>query len=264
MIVYFCYPPAFIGYALQHTIDRCINLPLTFNWSDSVIFKYLSFVLWDGVIHFPSVFRKDLAILEGEDLLQRVGDECVSYETVQSFSVRVNVEEGYSPAHWKQETQILSALRKWTSWECPPSVCVQIVDYACPAERQSRRSWSSSGVNSSLCKWVTGIKPLNTVTVMFPLCCWGHIMITVLDSAVCTAGMTRSPSSGVAAEHFHTSHSPCKQAHRTHHRGLMRFQSFLHGSLPQGAGRVQMLAPRKQIHIYTTKIFPLPMNSFFF
>lgn len=97
----------------------------------------------------------------------------------------------------------------------------------------------------------------------FPLCCWGHIIITVLDSAVCTAGMTRSPSSAVTAEHFHTSHSPCKQAHRTHHRELTRFQSFLHGSLPQGAGRVQTLAPRKQIHIYTTKRIPLPMNSFF-
>lgn len=47
------------------------------------IFKYLSFVLRDSVVHLPSIFRKDLPVFEGEDLLRRVGEKFISQQTVQ-------------------------------------------------------------------------------------------------------------------------------------------------------------------------------------
>lgn len=57
-----------------------------------------------------------------------------------------------SPAHWKQETQISLALRKWTSWVCPQSVCVQIADYAYPAEKQRKFQVRGSAYRFHCCE----------------------------------------------------------------------------------------------------------------
>ena len=57
--------------------------------------------------------------------------------------------------------------------------------------------------------------------------------------------------------------SPCKRARRTHHHGLMHFQSFPHDSPPRGAGPAQTLAPRKQLCINKTKLIFLNIQRLF-
>lgn len=57
--------------------------------SQSVIFKYLSFVFRLSIIHLPAIFRKDLPIVKGEDLLWRAMEKCISWCSVLSYTDRV-------------------------------------------------------------------------------------------------------------------------------------------------------------------------------
>lgn len=141
VIIYFCNSPTFIGYALPRDIQVTHMIRFLRHFSKQsyhVIVKYLSFVFRDRIIHLPSVFGKDLSILKGKDLLWWVGEKCIRRWAAQSNSARDIVAENHSPDRWRQETQISSALRKWTSWVCPPVVCVQIADCAYPAKAQQR------------------------------------------------------------------------------------------------------------------------------
>lgn len=89
MIVYFCYPPAFVGYTLpRHT--HAVSL-MAFHNTEAVediiiIIKYLSFVFSEGVIHLPSIFGKDLTIFKGKDLLWRMREKTICWCSVQSYS----------------------------------------------------------------------------------------------------------------------------------------------------------------------------------
>lgn len=104
----------------------------------------------------PSIrFQERLVHIQKQRFAVERGKETINPYTVVSDSVGVKLADNHSPARWKRETQILSVLQKWTSWACPPFACVRIVDYAYPAQRQSRGSKSTSGANSGLqiCNW---------------------------------------------------------------------------------------------------------------
>ena len=146
VIVYLCYPPAFIGYTLYKQKSNPYNC-LSLSSSRMVGSRHFQIPVFciQRQRRTPSIrFLGILAHIQ----MQRFATKSV-WETdqwVHSTGLKCQKTAGLThlPARWKQEMQISSALRKWTSWVCPPFACVRIVDCAYPARRQKKRSWSNS------------------------------------------------------------------------------------------------------------------------